>query len=126
MLKDVNFESINMLEDDKILHLSDNKKAIKRTKIEKITMANEIGLSALENNPLYNAEIEIPRDSYYEFENGKLVDQIEDSREEAIKSARLSLVRLHTKNLVGDNDKSEFQLKQEGNKQVLVRTKFID
>lgn len=126
MLKDVDFESVDMLVDDKILHLSDNKKAIKRTKTEKITMANEVGLSALENNPLYNAEIEIPRDSYYEFENGKLVDQIEDSREEAIESARLSLIRLHTKNLVGDNDKSEFQLKQEINKQVLVRTKFID
>jgi hypothetical protein len=126
MLGDVDFKDVDVAPEDRILHLSATKKAIKRSKIEKLTLSSELGLSAQGSNPLFNAEIEIPRDSYLEFENDKLVSKIEDSRDHAIESARLSLVRLHAKGLVGAEEKCEFELRQEGEKQVLVRTKFID
>jgi len=126
MLKDVKFEALSILPDDQILHLGENKKAIKRKRTERVTLIHEMGLSAQENNPLFQAEVEIPRDSYLEFENGQLVDEIQDSRDDAIESARMSLVRLHTKGLVGSGDKAEFELREEGDKKVLVRTKFID
>lgn len=122
MLRNVQFQALNLLPNDQILHLGNNK-VVKRTRIEKLILSNELGLMALDFNPLFHAEIEVPRDVYMEFdENGNLIDEISDTRDEIVEAARKSLVRLHQKGLVGSTDKTEFELQE--NK--LVRTKFID
>lgn len=84
-----------------------------RRKVELLKLSDELGLSALAvNNPLFNVEIEVPMDTYLEFdENKQLVDIVSTNRQEAIESARACLVYLHETNQVGDGEDTMFEIK---------------
>lgn len=84
-----------------------------RRKVELLKLSDELGLSALAvKNPLFNVEIEVPMDTYLEFdENKQLVDVISTNRQEAIESARACLVHLHETNQVSDDEHTMFEIK---------------
>jgi Zn-dependent peptidase ImmA (M78 family) len=78
---------------------------VRRKAIETIKLVDHSkGLMAQSNNPLFNVEVEVPRDSLYEFDAaGNLIDQVEDSLDDVVEAARACLVNLHSTDQVGDN-----------------------
>jgi hypothetical protein len=84
-----------------------------RRRVKLLKLSDELGLSALAvKNPLFNVEIEVPMDTYLEFdENKQLVDVISTTQQEAVESARACLVHLHETNQVSDDESTMFEIK---------------
>jgi hypothetical protein len=85
---------------------------VKEKNSKTIKMIEHVGLSAQQiTNPLFMTEVEVPMDSYYEFnKDGYLVDQVKADEEEVLNSARACLVVLHNNNLVGNDDETLFDV----------------
>jgi hypothetical protein len=125
---------VSMLSDDKlndIVRRQDNEveevgdiRIVRAQNIEKVTLANELKLTAMAANPLFNLEVEVPQDMYFEFDrDGNMLDHVVETRNDAINSARACLVQLHNNDGVGE-DEEEKPFKVENGS--LVRSKFID
>jgi hypothetical protein len=77
-------------------------------------------LKALEDNPLLSLEIEVPNDTVYYFEGDQLIESFEADEAEIIDSALNCLTILNKNSLVGNSEKSIFEIQD--NK--LVRKQF--
>jgi uncharacterized protein (DUF427 family) len=96
-------------------------KVLKVGTTKTIKLSEYHGILAQSMNPLMTAEIEVAsQSSYYFDENFILQDAIETSDSEAMDSALNCLNIIQRKNLLGDTDKSQFELVE--NK--LLRTKI--
>lgn len=126
---------VSMLSDDKInsiLKNPENKveevgnlRIVRAQNIEKVTLANEMKLTAMASNPLFNLEVEVPQDMYFEFDkDGNMLDHVMESRDDALNSARVCLIQLHNSDGVGENEKEKKPFVVENG--ALVRSKFID
>ena len=113
MLNDENFDSIKKsIKSSYELHLYDKEKYIKTHSTKLIKIKDVIGISALNNNPLFKLNIEVPdQTGYYFDENNKLFDVAETSEKEAIDSALSCLNYLNQNNLVGNHKKALFEIK---------------
>lgn len=113
LLSNVNFKDL----DDKILALGKtttftNGKTIVVEKKQEFKLIDRLGISTMSNNPLFNVEISMPMDEYYEFdENGNLIDETKVSEAEILDSAYNCLQHLHKKNLVGPNSNQPFEVR---------------
>lgn len=75
-----------------------------------IKLVDNLGLTALSDNPLLNLEIDVPNETAYYFnENNKLIDISESHKDEIVDAALTCLQILNTKNLVGSHDSALFQ-----------------
>ena len=76
-----------------------------------IKLSEKFGIQSLLFNPLYDVEVEVPGDVYYDAtSNGKLIQHIQSSDTEVILAAKACLDFLHHGNLVGDDDKQMFNV----------------
>lgn len=93
--------------------------------IEKETMVlklSDVSIRSQSTNPLYNVDLEIPRDKVYFYDlNKNLYDCISVSEEDSIKDAQDMVSVLHKTKNVSDDPKTCFEIKNGK----LVRTCFI-
>lgn len=78
--------------------------------IRRVRLADALGIAAQSDNPLYQAEVEIPDGSFYQFESGVLTNEVRCSREEALDAAAACLTYLHEENLVGPGNDTPWEV----------------
>lgn len=103
-LSNVKFEDIKLNKNDRVLS-GKNKdiKAVVKSENKVMKLSDHFGLRAQGNNPLYDAEIEVPSETYMEFnEEGNIVDEVKVSERQTINAARECIKYLHKENMVGD------------------------
>jgi hypothetical protein len=113
MLNDADIDSVKRsIKGSYELHLYDRDKYIKTHSTKTIKLKDVIGISALNNNPLFKLDIEVPNQTGYYFdENNKLLDIVETTQEEAIESALNCVSYLNQNNLVGKHKDALFEIK---------------
>lgn len=78
-------------------------------------------IRSLSNNPLYDAEVEIPNEQVYFYDQNKnLMDTVLVSEEQSLEHAQAMIEYLHSTGLVSNESKTPFEIK-EGK---LIRTHF--
>ena len=69
-------------------------------------------LRAQSNNPLYNVEVEIPHDQIYLYDNDRnIYDSVLVSSDEALSAAQDAIIYLHDANEVGDDNTTQFEIR---------------
>ena len=101
-----NITSDYMLEDDGEI------KVIRVPVIKTLCIGRKMGVVALNNNPLLDAEIEIAAQAAYYFDkNGSLIEASEATQSEIINAAYECLNIINNKNLASGDDKALFEIK---------------
>jgi len=96
------------LDNNVVEECNDGSKIVRVQSLKKTTLDSHYGVRAQANNPLYACEIEIPNESYLEFDkNGNLVESIATSERVAIDSARECIRYLHDEDMVKDGEAKE-------------------
>lgn len=96
-----------------------NKRLAKTSSVRTVILGRTLGITAQNNNPLYDVEIEIPADVGYELNaEGMVIDEKRTDMQETLDGARACLNYLHQNNALGHM----FEIVD--NK--LVRTRFVD
>lgn len=112
MLSDIKLDSVlknvtsdYMLEDDGEI------KVIRIPVVKTMRIAHKMGVVALNNNPLLDAEIEIASQSAYYFDrNGVMIEASEATQSEIINAAYECLMIINNKNLASGDDRALFEL----------------
>jgi hypothetical protein len=93
------------LENSIVEECNDGSKMVRVQSVKKTRLDDHFGIRAQANNPLYSCEVEIPNETYLEFDpDGNLVDSIATSERVAINSARECVRYLHDENMVKDGE----------------------
>lgn len=94
-------------------------KTLKVSKQEEWKLIDHLGITAQNDNPLFNVKINVPMDDYYEFDaTGNMIDEQLHSRTEVLDAAYNCLQYLHKHDMVGEG--KTFQIKHG----TLVRNHF--
>lgn len=123
MLKDADFSEVKKtIKNPYELYLYNKDKYIKTHSTKFIKLKDLVEISALNDNPLFKLELEVPSETGYYFdENNKLFDMVETTEDEIVESALVCVDYLHRNNLVGKHKNALFEVK--GNK--LVRKRIV-
>lgn len=114
-------EIINSLSDPHEVFTFGSDFMVKVFSTKTMNLSNMLGdINALDENPLLSLEIEIPSDTVYYFEDDQLIESFESDESEIVDSALNCLTILNQNSLVGDSEKSIFEIQD--NK--LVRKQF--
>jgi hypothetical protein len=109
------FADTQLAVNDEVLKKPNNGGWIVRSKkVKTLRLADELKeVSAMSANPLFNLQIEVPQESYYEFnEEGKLIDHIIERENDVIEGARACLVQLQDLKEVGDDMNTMFTIRK--------------
>lgn len=114
LLSKVNFEDLKLKEED-VVSTNNGLTAVRIQSTKNLRLSDHFGIKAQADNPLYNCEIEVPNESYMEFdEKGNLINSIATSEKVAINSARECIKYLHDNHLVdvdGKDINKQFAIK---------------
>lgn len=88
-----------------------NQTVVRTLSTKTIKMSDVLNIMTLDDNPLFNLEIEIPDQTAYCFDGNTLIDIITSSEEEIIDAAYNCLSIIHRENLFGKHDAALFEEK---------------
>ena len=111
MLENIDFDDFckKITDDHEIIDEKDYK-IVRTTSNQVFKLSEKLGdVKSLEDNPLFDLEIEVPSQNSFYFLNNKLVKILELDQNEIVDSAYVCLKMLHENNLVGNDDKSLFE-----------------
>lgn len=110
ILSNLTWQNLNLKNDDDVIK-SEHGWVVRSKKIGTLKLSDHLEARTLVTNPLFNVEIEVPMDTYFEFDtNGNLIDQIQESTEEIVNAARACLVQLDTQEQVSDDEDTMFAI----------------
>jgi hypothetical protein len=123
MLQNIEFDDFLKKNTDPYEIIDENDyKIIRTTSNQVFKLSEKLGdVKSLEDNPLFELEIEVPSQNSFYFLKNNLVKTLELDQNEIVDSAYACLKMLHENDLVGNNDNSLFE-KINGK---LVRKKII-
>jgi len=99
----------NLQKDDQVVGHK-NGLVAKLSRPRTLRLSDHLASSLSDCNPLYDVEVEVPADSYYEFnQDGILVDEVLPNEEEIIMSTALCLDTIFTEDSVGSDKMWEVQ-----------------
>ena len=100
--KSVNLQDIDIKENDQVEEYEDLT-TIRQQSVQTVRLADHFGVRAQANNPLYYCEIDIPNETYMEFDRaGNMIDSIATSPRVAVNSARECIKLIHENDMVAD------------------------
>jgi len=123
LFKTMNWEALEpLLSDFSDIEESNHGKLIRTHRTAHMRLSDHLGIGALAHNPLYDVEVEVPADIFYELApNGQILNYLQSTNREMIYGAAKCLDVLHHQNLVGEHEEALFEIID--NK--LIRTKII-
>jgi hypothetical protein len=119
----LNLEALEaILSDSSDIEESEHGKLITSHRTASMRLSDHLGIGSLAHNPLYDVEVEVPADVFYDFNpQGKILNYLQSTNKEMIYATAHCLDIIHYQGLVGDHDDALFEIV--GNK--LIRKKVV-
>jgi len=123
LFRTMNWDALEpFLSDFSDIDESEDGKLIRTHRTASLRLSDHLGIGALAHNPLYDLEVEVPADIFYEVDrHGVVLNYLQSTNREMIHAASKCLDVLHFNNMVGEHEEALFEIVDHK----LIRKKII-